>query len=210
MSWRVQGSGEEIANAASHGLGFVLALGALPLLVAWDAPQGGGARGAGTMVFLVTMLLLYLASALFHAMPEGPARQRLKRVDHAAIFLFIAGSWTPLALRTGAGWQLFALVWGIAFAGAGLKLADCLLQQRVASTLLYIAFGWLALATAGVLDGPAMRGALAWLVAGGVAYSVGTVFFLLDERLRYGHLVWHLFVLSGSACHFAAVLLQAS
>lgn len=207
-SARTQAFGEEIANAASHGVGFVIALGSLLVLAGAELPAGQHAD-AGAIVFVATMLLVYLVSALFHALPEGAAKTRLQRLDHAAIFVFIAGSWTPFALRGGVEWPMFALVWGVAALGAALKLVDRL-QHRAASTGLYVAFGWLALAAVGPLSGPVMQGALAWLVAGGIAYSVGTVFFLLDGRLRYGHLVWHLFVLSGSACHFAAVLRQTS
>jgi hemolysin III len=208
MDARAQAPREEMANAASHGLGFVLAVASLPLLAAWDWPKAGS-NGTGTMVFVATMLLLYLASALFHALPEGPAKDRLQRVDHAAIFVFIAGSWTPFALRGGVEWPLFALVWGVALMGAALKLGDRL-QHRAASTAVYVAFGWIALVSIGPLHLPMPQGVLSWLLAGAVAYSVGTVFFLLDDKLRYGHLVWHLFVLSGSACHFTAVLQQAS
>ena len=156
MSTREQAFGEEVANAASHGLGFLLALASLPVLAAADTPLYRRAD-AGVIVFVATMLLVYLVSALYHALPDGAAKSRLRRVDHAAIFVFIAGTWTPFALRSGVEWPIFALVWGIALAGAALKLLDRL-QHRVASTVLYVSFGWLALASVGPLDAPVMRG----------------------------------------------------
>lgn len=204
---RVQSPGEELANAVSHGMGFLVALAALPAL-AWDAAARTTPRHPGVWVFAATLLLVYLASALYHALPAGRPKRALRRLDHAAIFLFIAGSYTPFALRNvpgGASWLILGGVWAAAALGMALKLVNRL-RQRGLSTALYFAFGWLVLLAAQPVVDDLSREGLALVLGGGLAYTVGTVFFLLDARLRYGHLVWHLFVLVGSACHFVAVL----
>ncbi len=219
---RPQSLGEEIANAVSHGAGALLAVAAIPVLVV-NAVAGGGrpAEVVGVAIFGVTMLLMYLSSTLYHALPAGPrgmesqARLTAKRVfrllDHAAIYLLIAGTYTPFALgvfRDDWGWPMFALVWGLASAGVLLK---CLAgtRQTVLSTLLYLAMGWLVLGAAGPLFTLLPTAGLVWLVAGGVAYTLGVLFFALDERVRYAHFTWHLFVLAGTGCHFWAVLAYA-
>src|SRR5574337_1208051 len=148
---RTQTFGEELANTLSHGLGFLLAVASLPILVSFAAQRGGAASVVGTSLFSATMIVLYLVSALYHALPAGRAKHWFNRLDHAAIYLLIAA--VPLVERL-----------------------------------------------------PAAE--LAWLVAGGLAYTLGAVVFHFDSRLRYGHFVWHLFVLAGTACHFVAVLLQ--
>jgi len=207
MNERAQGLGEEIANAASHGIGFVLALAALPVLA--SSGESAARPNTGLVVFIASMLLVYLASALYHGLPDGRAKWIWKRVDHAAIFVFIAGSCTPFALRINDGATTLTVVWALAAVGAALKLLE-LLNHRVASTGVYVVFGWLALAAIGPASGQIAREALLLILAGGAAYSVGTLFYLLDDRVRYGHAVWHLFVLGGSACHFAAAVQQAT
>ncbi|MBY0237529.1 MAG: hemolysin III family protein, partial [Burkholderiaceae bacterium] len=162
-------------------------------------------------VFSLTMMLLYLVSTLFHAMPEGRAKLWLNRLDHAAIYLFIAGSYTPFALGVlhGAwGWTLFGLVWGFAGLGVTAKLFNRL-RHPLWSTGLYVAMGWLVIFALGPLTARMAAAGLAWLVAGGVAYTLGAIVFLLDGRIRYGHFIWHLFVLAGSGCHFFAALWYA-
>jgi hemolysin III len=204
---RPQSSREEFVNAASHALGFLAALAALPVL-AWYSILRPTPQHLGAWIFAATLLLVYLASAVYHAVPAGRWKQALCRLDQAAIFLFIAGSYTPFALRNvpgGATWLLLGGVWAAAALGMALKLLDRL-QHQGWLTALYFAFGWLVLLAAQpVVDGLPRQG-LALVLGGGVAYTVGTVFFLLDQRLRYGHLVWHLFALLGSACHFVVVL----
>jgi hemolysin III len=207
MTERDQSFGEETANALSHGLGFLLAAAALPVLLNL-AQRQGGAQVVGASVFLGTMMLVYFASAVFHALPEGRAKQWFNRLDHAAIFIFIAGSYTPFALGpTQARWEwtLFGLVWGLAALGVLLKALGRL-THRLKSTALYVALGWVALVAVGPLLQRLPAHSLMLLAAGAAAYTVGAVFFLLDHRLRYGHFVWHLFVLTGSACHFFAAL----
>ena len=199
---------EERANTASHAFGMLLALVALPVLAADDAAHVG-ARHLGVWVFLATMLLVYAMSSAYHAAPAGPAKGMLKRLDHAAIYLFMAGTFTPFALGHAFGAPLLGLVWAVAAAGMALKLAGYL-RQRTLSTALYLAFGWLVIAAAQPLLASLGREGLQWLLAGGIAYCAGTLFFMFDQRLRFGHLVWHLFVLAGSGCHFVAVLKHAT
>ncbi len=206
QTWR-----EELANAVSHGLGFLLAVASLPILVLFAGRPGGHGSLVGTVIFSVTAMLLYGASALYHALPPGRAKAGFQRLDHAAIYLFIAGSYTPFVLgplHGPWGWSLFGVVWAAAALGIAAKLLNRL-RHPFWSTGLYLAMGWVALvAVAPMLERMAPSG-IAWLVAGGLAYSVGAVFFLLDNRVRYAHFVWHLFVLAGSTCHFFAALWHA-
>ncbi|HEX7639907.1 MAG TPA: hemolysin III family protein [Burkholderiaceae bacterium] len=203
---RPQSLGEEIANAISHGVGFLFAIASLPLLVVAASRHGTAVNVVAVSVFSATMMLLYLSSALYHAMPEGRFKAVLNRVDHAAIYLFIAGSYTPFALGVlhGAlGWTLFGVIWAMAAAGIAVKLMDRL-RHPLWSTGLYVAMGWVAVLAAGPLIHAMPWTGLAWLLAGGVAYTVGAVVFLFDSRVPYLHFAWHLFVLLGTACHFFA------
>jgi hemolysin III len=205
---RPQTLGEEVANAISHGIGFLLAVASLPILVTFTAREGHAIDIVATSVFSVTMMLLYLVSTLYHAVPEGRFKTVLNRMDHAAIFLFIAGSYTPFVLGVlhGAwGWSLFGVVWGLAALGATAKLLNRL-SHPILSTGLYVAMGWVAIVAAGPLLNRMPAAGLAWLVAGGLAYTAGAVVFLFDSRIRYAHFAWHLFVLAGSSCHFFAAL----
>jgi len=208
MHDRPQSSTEEKANSLSHGLGFLLALAAAPVLIVSAARHGDAANIVGVSVFAVTMILLYFSSALYHALPPGQAKLRCAKIDHGAIYLFIAGSYTPFALGVlhGAwGWTLFGLIWGLAGIGLALKAFNRL-SHPILSTGLYLAMGWLVvIAVVPLLERVAPAG-LTWLVAGGVTYTAGVVFYLTDARLKFGHFIWHLFVMVGTACHFFAVL----
>lgn len=198
---------EERANALSHGVGALLAMAALPAAAGGVDAVQQPLRHAGVAVFFTTMVLMYLVSTVYHLLPVGPAKQLLRRCDHAVIFIFIAGSFTPfalLAMQRGEGPGTLVGVWVVALAGMVLKLGNRL-RQRLPSTLLYLAFGWLVAAVAQPVLAALPPTGLALLVAGGVAYSLGCVFFLLDKRMRYSHLVWHLFVIAGSLCHVMAV-----
>ncbi|WP_295960915.1 hemolysin III family protein [Rhodoferax sp.] len=200
---RPQSRGEEIANTLSHGIALAAALVGVPFLL-----LAAGPHLLGTGVFAVTLLLLYLSSTLYHALPAGRAKQLWLQVDYGAIYFFIAGSYTPFALSAVSGvwgWTLFALVWLLAIAGTALKVLGRLSHPWL-STGLYVAMGWLVLVAAVPLVGQLSPSGQAWLVAGGVAYTAGVVFFALDGRWRYAHAVWHGLVVLGSACHACAVL----
>ena len=199
--------GEEIANSVTHGVALLAALVAGPFLIAATA-QRSTATIVGASVFVATMVLLYFTSTLYHALPEGRAKRVVLRMDHGAIYIFIAGSYTPFALGTlgGAwGWSLFGVVWAFAAVGVTLKAIDRLSHPWL-STGLYVLMGWLVLFAAAPLIERMPFSGLAWLVAGGVAYTVGVVFFMLDSRVRYAHAVWHGFVVAGTSCHCVAVL----
>ena len=205
---RPQTLGEEIANAVSHGLGALAALALLPLLV-WQAARAGSAADVvAAVVFAVSMLMLYAISAVYHALPAGRAKLWMNRLDHAAIYVFIAGSYTPFTLgvlRGAWGWTLFGIVWGAAALGVAIKLLNRL-RHPWWSTGLYVAMGWVAVVAAVPLLERMPTAGLAWLLAGGLSYTLGALVFLCDSRIRYAHFVWHLFVLGGSVCHAVAVL----
>jgi hemolysin III len=204
---RTQSPGEEIANSVSHGVAFLAAVAAAPVLVLSAVRHGGAARIAGASVFAATMVLLYLTSALYHALPGNRAKRVFQVLDHAAIFLMIAGTYTPFTLgvlRGAWGWTLFGLVWGLALAGVVLTAAGGVRHPKL-TTGLYLAMGWLILLAVKPLWLRMPSLGLFWLVAGGIAYTVGVVFYAAN-RVRYSHFVWHLFVITGTACHFIAVL----
>jgi hemolysin III len=203
---RIQSLGEEIANSVSHGVGFLGAAAALPVLVV-DGSRGGAAELVGAAVFAATASLLYLVSTLYHALPQGRAKRALRVLDHCAIFLLIAGSYTPFTLgplRGPWGFALLGVVWSLALGGVLLKAWRGAAHPRL-SLVLYLGTGWLALVAAPALCARLPAQSLFWLLAGGLAYSAGVVFFAA-ERIRYGHFVWHVFVIGGTACHGVAVL----
>ena len=207
---RPQSLGEELANAVSHGLAFLLAVAALPILVVFASQHGGAIDITAAAVYTATMMLLYGVSTVYHSLPPGRAKHWFNRLDHAAIYVFIAGSYTPFALgalRGGWGWTMFGIVWGLAALGVTVKLFNRL-KHPLWSTALYVAMGWVVLIAAVPLVQRMPGTALAWLVAGGLAYTLGAAVYLFDNRLRYVHFAWHVFVMAGSACHFVAALTQ--
>ena len=208
---RPQSLGEEIANSVSHGIGFLAALVAFPILVTSAFNRGDLAGTVGATVFATTMVLLYLASTLFHALPPNRAKRVFQILDHSAIYLLIAGTYTPFTLgvlRGVWGWTLFGLVWGLAIVGTVFKSFGGV-RYTTFSTWVYLAMGWLVLIAIEPVWTLVPKWGLFWLVAGGIAYTAGTVFFMA-ERIRYFHFVWHLFVVTGTVCHFFAVLWYAA
>ena len=198
--------GEEIANSVSHGVGFIAALAVTPLLVQEAARRGGAVAIAGAIVFAGTVAVLYLASTLYHALPQNRAKHVFRIIDHSAIFLLIAGTYTPFTLgvlRGAWGWALLAIVWCLAVLGIVLKSVGGIRYPRL-STMLYVGMGWLALIAIRPLWVHVPVAGWLWLIAGGVAYTTGIAFYAA-ERVRYGHFVWHVFVLAGTACHCVAV-----
>jgi hemolysin III len=198
---------EEIANSVSHGIALLVAIISVPFLLV-EASRLSTAAIVGTSIFALTLVLLYLTSTLYHALPVSSAKDILLKLDHGAIYFFIAGSYTPFALGALSdiwSWVIFVVIWLFAISGAILKAFD-LLSSSWLSTGLYLIMGWLVLIATIPLAGRMPMTVDVLLVAGGLAYSVGVVFFILDSRLRYAHTVWHCFVVLGTTCHFFAVL----
>ncbi len=205
---RPQSIGEEIANSLSHGIGMLAAMAATPVLIFAAVQRGDTVGIVGASVFAATMVLLYSASTLYHALPRNRAKQIFQILDHVAIFLLIAGTYTPFTLgvlRGTWGWVLFGLVWSLALTGIALKLVWGARYPRL-STFLYLAMGWIVIIAVKALWLHMSIWGLFWLLAGGIAYTVGVVFYVLDGRVRYSHFIWHLFVIAGTSCHFIAVL----
>jgi hemolysin III len=204
---RSQTASEELANALSHGLGAVLAALFSPQLIA-RALDAGAVHAVAAALFCGSMILLFAISAIYHWMQPGATKELLRRLDHAAIFLFIAGSYTPFMLGSvadaGGPWVL-AIVWVIAAFGIVAKCVNRL-THPVLSTALYLGLGWISVFILDPLISNTPTTGVVLLVAGGVLYTLGAIVFHLDERIRYAHLVWHLLVLCASACHFVAVL----
>ncbi len=201
--------GEEIANSVTHGVGLAASLAAAPLLII-AAAHDGAWRVVGSSIFAATLVALYAASTLYHALPPSRAKRVFRVLDHGAIFLLIAGTYTPFALgalRGPWGWTLLGLVWALAALGITLKSVRGFRHPRL-STAVYLVIGWLVVIALKPLVVNVSRAGLLWLLAGGLLYTGGVVFYALDHR-RYVHSVWHLFVLAGSACHVVAVMLYA-
>lgn len=204
---RAQSAAEELANSVSHGIGLVGALAGAPVLFV-AASKGNGQFFIGSVVFIITMLGVYLGSTLYHAWPQTSAKSLLQLIDHSAIFLLIAGTYTPFTLGRlsgGYGSVMFAVVWSIAVFGIILKIVRGTTRHPKLAMSLYLGLGWSGLLVIRPLSLVVPASGLAWLVAGGVVYTIGVLFFV-NERLRFGHFVWHLFVMGGTTCHFFAIL----
>ncbi len=200
--------GEETANWVTHGLGLVLSIVALTLLIVFSSLHGDAWHVVSFTVFGLTLLMLYTISTLYHTRRGEQSKNLFRKLDHAAIFLLIAGTYTPFLLtnlRGPWGWTLFGIIWGVCGAGAVFNLLFGV-RYRVVSTIAYLFAGWLIVVALGPLAAHVPEGGLWLLLAGGLCYTTGVIFYVW-RRLRYHHAVWHVFVLTGSACHFLAVLL---
>lgn len=197
---------EELANRLTHGIGALLSLAGLVLLVVYSALHGDAWIITSTAVYGASLVILYTASTLYHSVTSARWRRFFQKMDHAAIFLLIAGTYTPFTLgplRGGWGWTLFGIVWGFAVIGVVLKLFFAG-KADVISTIAYLVMGWLVIIAIKPLIAALPAGGLWLLVAGGLCYSLGTIFYLW-EKFPFNHAVWHVWVLGGSACHWAAI-----
>lgn len=202
---------EELASALTHGLGASAALAGGAVLVTLAAMRGDGWQLGAAIVFGTSLLLLYVASTLYHAFRDPVLKGRLKVFDHCAIYLLIAGTYTPftlIGLRGPLGWWMFAAIWTLALAGVVFKLFYTGRFKRL-STLVYVAMGWMVLVAIKPVLAALDTWTFAWLVAGGVAYTLGTLFYH-RESLPYSHAIWHMFCVTGSACHYIAVMAQVA
>lgn len=201
---------EEIANSISHGLGLVLALIALPILIVSAIRVGSTHFTVGASIFGATMILLYLASTLYHSISHETAKRFCRLFDHSAIFLLIAGTYTPFTLgvlRGAWGWALLAIIWSLAIAGIVIKAMPRTRHSWI-SMVLYVVMGWLAIVAIKPIWQLVPLPGIMLVFAGGLAYTGGLAFFA--GQRRYSHFIWHLFVIAGTTCHFFAVLWYAA
>jgi hemolysin III len=199
--------GEEIANSITHGLGLVASIIGLPVLLLKARATNDTSALTGATIFGVTLILLYGTSTIYHALPLSKWKGVFRVLDHSAIYLLIAGTYTPFALgplRGAWGWTLLAVIWTLALVGIGAKILGWF-RIRYLSTGLYLAMGWLIVVAIKPLIDNVPPAGLLWIAAGGLAYTGGVAFYA-TKRVRYNHMIWHLFVAAGSVCHFIAVL----
>lgn len=205
---RINVTVEELANVATHGLGLVASIAAFPILVLLAARSGDVGVIVGVTIFAATLVGAYAASTVYHAVPPGPRKDLWKRLDQTAVYLLIAGTYTPFtlgALRGPWGWTLLATIWIAALIGIAVKVG-LRIHAPTLETVTYLAMGWLVVVAIEPLVQRIGWAGLAWLLGGGVAYTIGTAFLVCQSRLRFGHCAWHVFVLGGSACHTIAVV----
>lgn len=199
--------GEEIANSITHGIGIILAIAALGILTAFAGVYGDARHVVSVSIYGTTLVLLYTASTLYHSIQSPHAKSILQVLDHSAIYLLIAGTYTPftlVSLRGPWGWWLFGVIWGFAVLGVVLQLSQ-LRRRRAVSLCLYIGMGWVVVVAIKPLIVSVATGGIVFIVLGGLAYTAGILFYCW-EKLKYHHAIWHLFVLAGSILHFFAVL----
>jgi hemolysin III len=200
--------GDELASSVIHGVGIVLSIAALATLVAFAALHGNALTVVACAVFGTSLVLLYTASTLYHSISVAAAKPVLRALDHIAIYVLIAGTYTPftlIALPGVWGWSLFTTVWALALAGSALELG-LLKRYHKLAVLLYVSMGWIGMVAFRPLSEHLQTGGITLLLAGGLAYTLGVPFYLW-RRLPYHHALWHVFVLAGSVLHFLAVLL---
>lgn len=200
---------EEVVNAVTHGVGLALSVAGLVVLVVLASLRGTAWHIVSCSVYGATLVLLYTASTLYHGIRSPRAKRVLRVLDHSAIYLLIAGTYTPfmlISLRGGWGWSIFGVIWGLAITGVILKpfLVD---RFPVVSPILYILMGWLVIVAVKPVLASVGMGVFVWVMLGGIAYTGGIIFYALDGKLRYNHAIWHVFVFAGSLFHFVAVLL---
>ncbi|MEH6358931.1 MAG: hemolysin III family protein [Pseudomonadales bacterium] len=206
--YRDQTVGEEIANTFSHGLGLGIAVFGSVYMIQYSIQHSSAKFIVGTCIFSATMIFLYLASALYHGLPKGKAKRIFQNIDHSAIFLLIAGTYTPftLGVLNGVwGWTIFGVIWTLAAIGITLKVIYKT-SHAILFTCLYLLMGWVIVLAIDLLLDRVPTAGLLWLLAGGLSYTLGVVFFATDSQLKYGHSVWHLFVIVGTGCHYFAIL----
>ena len=199
---------EEIANWVTHAVALLLSITALALMVVYSTRFGNVYHIVSSAVFGTTLILLYSASTLYHFVPVGRAKNVFQKLDHAMIYLLIAGTYTPYTLvnlRGPWGWSIFGVVWGVALTGL---LLDIIMKKRLGwlSISLYLCLGWIIVIAVKPLMANLAGGGIVLLVAGGLFYSLGVIFYLW-KRLPYQHAIWHLFVIAGSLCHFFSIFL---
>ncbi len=198
-------------NSITHAVGAVAAVVSGVQLVDVAARSGDAWKIFSFSIYAVTLLLLYLTSTLYHSL-RGATKNVLRKMDHCAIYLLIAGTYTPftlVTLRGTIGWTMFTVVWTLAVLGIAQELLYAG-RRRVLSLVIYVVMGWLAIACTGPLVDGLGHAGFAWLAAGGLSYTAGIVFYATDHKVRHGHGIWHLFVLAGSICHYFAVLLHVA
>jgi hemolysin III len=209
---RLQSRGEEIANSISHGIGLIAAIIGTPFLIVHAVRTEDVGFIVGASFFSASMILLYFASSLYHALPKGSAKRCFRVIEHCAIFFLTAGTYTPLTLgvlQGASGWIIFGVVWILAAAGVTFKVIYKT-AYPIISTCLYLLMGWLAVIAVKPLLSRMPSAGLLLLIAGGLSYTAGVVFYATDSRLKYGHLIWHFFVIIGTTCHYFVVLWYAA
>ncbi|ARI77657.1 PAQR family membrane homeostasis protein TrhA [Halobacillus mangrovi] len=197
---------EEIANAITHGIGAILSVAMLVLLIVFASIEGNAWHLVSVTIYGITMLLLYVSSTLVHSFPPGKAKDLFEIFDHSAIYLFIAGTYTPILLvplRSTLGWTLFGIVWGMAILGIIFKVFF-VKKFVILSTVFYVLMGWQIILAWGPLTAEVPAAGITYLVVGGVMYSIGAIFYVW-RSFTYHHMVWHLFVLGGSILHFFSI-----
>lgn len=198
---------EELFNSITHGAGLLLSIVALVLLIVFSSLYGSARHIVSCTIFGVTLILLYTASTLYHSFRSPRVKKFFKILDHSCIYLLIAGTYTPfllVTLRGAVGWTLFGVIWFLAVSGVVLKMFF-VHRFKIISTVAYVLMGWIIIFAIKPLVESLPSGGIVWLVAGGLAYTLGVIFYVW-KKLPFNHAIWHLFVLAGSICHFFAVI----
>jgi len=204
---REQTRGEELANSISHSVGLFAAIIAIPFLLIKISDEDDTVLFVGVLIFACAILFQYASSAIYHALPQGHSKRVMRMIEHSAIFVLIAGTYTPFTLgilRDSWGIALCILVWALAVIGVVLKSSNRLFHPQL-SNALFLLMGWLiVVAVKPMMESVPLAGLL-WLLAGGISYTVGVIFYAASSRVHYAHFAWHLFVMAGTVCHFIAV-----